>query len=507
MRRRNATAASLAGARRGARLRSTGMVDVRYHRGLLLAAQKLWLDPWDEKPFAFVSHAHSDHIAAHAEIIATPGTARLMNARLGGRRREHLLSFGERVEFEQFAATLIPAGHIFGSAQIHVETGAGTLLYTGDFKLRPSQSAELAEWRPADTLIMETTYGLPKYHMPPTERVVTEMVAFCQEALDEGAVPVLLGYSLGKSQEILCALLKAGLTPMLHGSVYRMTELYRELRPDFPDGYVRYAAGQVEGKVLVCPPSAARSLMLQRIRNRRTAVLTGWALDPGAKFRYGCDAAFPLTDHADYPDLVRFVELVKPKLVLTLHGFASAFAADLRERGFEAWALSQENQLELKLAQGAKTPRAAPAADADAEQALVEASELLAFARLGQQICGTTSKLKKIALLAEYLAQLAAQDAELAGIAATFLTGRPFAQSDNRTMQTGWAVIHRALAAASGKPEHELRAISRRHNHAGKTACEALLGATSPEPFSLHETRGFFEALHHARGPLVKTEL
>ena len=69
----------------------------------------------------------------------------------------------------------------------------------------------------------------------------------------------------------------------------------------------------------------------QRIKNRRTAVLTGWALDPGAKFRYGCDAAFPLTDHADYPDLIRYVDLVQPKRVLTLHGFAAAFANDLRE--------------------------------------------------------------------------------------------------------------------------------------------------------------------------------
>ena len=50
------------------------------------------------------------------------------------------------------------------------------------------------------------------------------------------------------------------------------------------------------------------------------------------------------------PDLMRYVELVQPKRVLTLHGFAAEFARDLRERGVEAWALSQENQLELTLA-------------------------------------------------------------------------------------------------------------------------------------------------------------
>ena len=42
---------------------------------------------------------------------------------------------------------LLPAGHIFGSAQCLVFAGEQTLLYTGDFKLRPGRSAEQAEWR------------------------------------------------------------------------------------------------------------------------------------------------------------------------------------------------------------------------------------------------------------------------------------------------------------------------------------------------------------------------
>jgi Cft2 family RNA processing exonuclease len=101
--------------------------------------------------------------------------------------------------------------------------------------------------------------------------------------------------------------------------------------------------------VLVFPPSAA-SDALEKVRPRRTAVLTGWAMDSGAKYRYGCDAAFPFSDHADYDELLRYVELVQPRRVLTVHGFASEFAADLRRRGIEAWALAGENQLELALA-------------------------------------------------------------------------------------------------------------------------------------------------------------
>ncbi len=89
--------------------------------------------------------------------------------------------------------------------------------------------------------------------------------------------------------------------------------------------------------------------MLERIRNKRVAMISGWAVDPNAVYRYQVDAAFPLSDHADYTDLLRYVELVQPQRVLTLHGFAAEFAADLRERGIDAWALSEQNQLEFAM--------------------------------------------------------------------------------------------------------------------------------------------------------------
>src|SRR5438128_7982259 len=94
------------------------MIHVRYERGLYLPAQDLWLDPWDPKRFAFVSHAHSDHIAPHNEIILSERTARLMQTRLPGARKEHVLPFGESQTVHNIDVTLLPAGHIFGSAQL-----------------------------------------------------------------------------------------------------------------------------------------------------------------------------------------------------------------------------------------------------------------------------------------------------------------------------------------------------------------------------------------------------
>jgi len=194
--------------------------------GLYLPRLGLWLDPQEPQTGperVFVSHAHSDHIAPHREVILSAPTARLMQARLPEARQELTIDFRKPHAFEngstRFNLTLLPAGHIFGSAMALVEADGQGLLYTGDFKLRRGLSAEPCEPRPADILVMETTYGRPQYCFPPTELVLQGIIRFCREALDNDETPVLLGYSLGKSQELLCGLGEAGLPLMLHGSV------------------------------------------------------------------------------------------------------------------------------------------------------------------------------------------------------------------------------------------------------------------------------------------------
>jgi len=477
------------------------VIEVRYERGAYLPAQDLWLDPGEARPLAFVSHAHSDHIAPHREIILSEGTSRLMEARLPGKRREHVLPFGEPARVRDLEVMLLPAGHIFGSAQFFLQAEAGSLLYTGDFKLRHGLSAEAAKWRPADTLIMETTFGLPRYCFPPTAKVIAQIIAFCREAIEENAVPVLLGYSLGKAQEILCALAGAGLTPMLHGTVFRMTQIYEQFGQSFC-AYERYDPRRLVGKVLICPPSANRSRMLEKIPQKRVAMISGWAVDPNARFRYQVDAAFPLSDHADYPDLIRYVELVQPKRILTLHGFAAEFARDLRDRGLEAWALSEENQLELSLG-GMRSANTRSHPPQGPHQTLIP-SEFLDFAELGEAIAATPAKLEKVRLLADYLRSL---DSTQLPIAARYLTGKPFAQSDPRTLQVGWAVIFRALLAATGRADSELHRIASSHGDAGKTALEALETRTNPRPFTLAESKQLLDDLQRARGPIAKAEL
>ncbi len=322
--------------------------------GIYLPHLRVWLDPHRAKQeLAFVSHAHSDHTARHREVILTAPTSRFMAARLGGQRTEHLLPFHERKTFRaeggvEFAITLLPAGHIFGSAMSFIEAAGESLLYTGDFKLRPGRAAELCAPCHADALIMETTFGQPRYVFPPAEDVACDIVRFCHETLAENKTAVLHAYSLGKSQELLAMLHDTGLPLMLHHSVFSMTKLYEEFGHAFPP-HENFNATRARGRVIVWPPNASAETLAPAAGPMRRAVITGWALDSGCKYQNRCDAAFPLSDHADYPDLIEFVHQVQPRRVHTLHGFAADFASTLRHLGIDARALSEDEQLELGL--------------------------------------------------------------------------------------------------------------------------------------------------------------
>ena len=462
----------------------------------------------------FVSHAHFDHMAEHRLVLCSTGTARLMGARMPGKREEIVLPFGQSHALEDGTrVTLHAAGHVFGSAQFRAENDHGSLLYTGDFKLRPGLSAEPCETPRCDTLIMETTFGRPHYLFPPTAEVMASIVRFCRAAIEDGEVPVLFGYSLGKSQELLRGLSHAGLPVMLHTQTWKMTRVYESMGMTFPK-YRRFELADVSGHVVMCPPQSNNSAWLRRISPRRTAAITGWAVDAGAVFRYQCDAVFPLSDHAGYDDLLRFVELVQPSRVYTVHGFTKDFARVLRARGLEAWALGEDNQLELAISIPAPGPpdaatSAVPQTDARAGAATDAVAEeppdaFSLFAATAEAVRNSPGKLEKTGLLAEYFATL---PDDVVGAAALYFTGRPFPQSTGRALQLGWAIIKRSLLAVAGLNEADYRAAYQRLGDSGETAAGVLAGRTRPEPWTLPEVERFLDRLGTARGPIEKMKL
>lgn len=321
---------------------------IESRNGIFLPQIGWWLDAPRPVDRSLVTHAHSDHIARHREIVCTAATARLIQERLPGERLLRPIPFGEPVPIApRCTLTLHPAGHILGSAMILLDHELhGRLLYTGDFKLRPGLVAEMCSPVQADTLIMETTFGLPRYVFPQPTSVRRDLIAFCNDALASGNTPVLQAYSLGKSQEVLQSLSGADLPVMMHPQAWKITRIHEELGLAFPS-YGPFDPLELAGHVVIAPPLPLVSSFMQQILRPRTALVSGWAMDSGAIYRYRCDSAIPLSDHADFPDLLHFVELVQPKRILTTHGFATEFAQTLRSRGWEALALGRPNQLEL----------------------------------------------------------------------------------------------------------------------------------------------------------------
>jgi putative mRNA 3-end processing factor len=315
--------------------------------GLHLTGTPLSLDATRKTPLAFVSHAHSDHIARHERTIATAATLRMMAHRLGTLSAPLPAPYGRPFELGALVLELLPAGHILGSAQLRVTRADGErIVYTGDLNLVPSLTAEPAQVAECDVLVIEATYGHPRYVFPPKAEVLAQVEAWVRAQLERDVTPVLLGYPLGKSQEAMKYLAGRGLRLVAHASIYEMALVYAEL--GVPIEGLRRFGGRVEpGEVLFFPPHQARRGGLAPVWPRATAVLTGWALDPGAAARYGAQVAFPLSDHADFPQLVRYAQECGAREVLTHCGFTEALAQALQEVGVEARPLGQPRQLPL----------------------------------------------------------------------------------------------------------------------------------------------------------------
>lgn len=246
------------------------------------------------------------------------------------------LAYGERRDYGQFALTFFPAGHCLGSAQVLIEANGERLVYTGDIKLRPNVAAESAVIVPCDTLVMESTFGDPRYRFPPDVATFDRLYAAVDRALSDKRVPVVLAYALGKGQEALELLLRRGYRVTLHGSVWNVAEIYRELGVGFSGPYEKYDRERLRGRVLIAPPGCRKQAMITNIERRYLIMLTGWALHKSAPYMYkNVDLILPLSDHADFDDLVRLARESGAERIITMHG-APKFAATLRELGFNA---------------------------------------------------------------------------------------------------------------------------------------------------------------------------
>ena len=203
-----------------------------------------------------------------------------------------------------------------------------------------------AEIIDSDILIMESTFGQPHYIFPDRDTAIDQLINFVQKCLLSNQTPIVLAYSLGKSQEAIKELGDFGFEIYAEQTVHKYCRLYEDCGVQFHNLHP-LPVDDFRGKVLVFPPYFKKYKgLIKMIYPKRICFLSGWGMDRNSHFRVGADLTVPLSDHADYNDLIRYVEESQPRKIYTLHGFPE-FAEDLRKRGFEAEYLDKQMTVPL----------------------------------------------------------------------------------------------------------------------------------------------------------------
>ena len=314
--------------------------------GLVCAAGGFVIDPWKRTPVSLVTHAHADHARRVADVTycAAPSVP-LLRRRLGEDLDIRGVPFGEPLTFGETTVSFHPAGHVLGSAQIRVERRSGrrageVWVFTGDFKRDADPSCEAFELVPCDTFITEATFALPVYRWQPGPVVAREIFDWWQLMKASERPAVLFGYALGKAQRVLSELTAfTDEEVFVHGAVDPLTELYREAGVRMlPTRRIdlRNRKQDFRGRLIVAPPGASGSTWMRRFKDASTGFCSGWMRVRGNRRRRGYDRGFVLSDHADWPGLLRTIEETGATRVLTTHGQSAALVRLLRERGLDA---------------------------------------------------------------------------------------------------------------------------------------------------------------------------
>jgi DNA ligase-1 len=130
------------------------------------------------------------------------------------------------------------------------------------------------------------------------------------------------------------------------------------------------------------------------------------------------------------------------------------------------------------------------------------------WSEVAERVAATTRTSEKTALLAEYLGGLTA--AELP-IAVVFLTGRPFAEADQRAAGLGWAAIATTVTDLAHVPRSALGEAYDRSSDLGRAVADVLtLAEHAPDPAaspSLPEVAAAYAAIEAASGPTAKSAI
>ena len=164
-------------------------------------------------------------------------------------------------------------------------------------------------------------------------------------ALAAGKTPVIHAYPLGKSQEVTKLLTLHGVPVLQHPDVYAISRIYQKCGVDLGD-FSLFDGQPLIGHAVVTLPRSAREFRLPGLGRTVSIAVTGWAADASAKYRLGVDHALPLSDHADFDQLIEAVRRVAPREIYCTHG-PPEFVDHLCDLGFNAYPLHPPRQRRL----------------------------------------------------------------------------------------------------------------------------------------------------------------
>jgi Cft2 family RNA processing exonuclease len=238
------------------------------------------------------------------------------------------LANGEPWELGPATLTAFPAAHILGASLVLVEHEGHRLVYTGDVKLRAPLCGAPTRMPPCDTLIIESTFGLPLFQFIDREVAAERITTFAAECLARRELPVFLGYPLGRGQELAHVLAQAGIATSVHGAIAKFFPIYEAQGHGFGAWSPYDREASLAQHALVTVPGHAKHLPA----NARVAAVSGWASLHNARLRYQADELIPYSDHGDFHELLELVRQSQARRVFVVHGYAEALARYLTDR-------------------------------------------------------------------------------------------------------------------------------------------------------------------------------
>jgi putative mRNA 3-end processing factor len=297
--------------------------------GLFCFAGGFHIDPWSPVERAVITHAHSDHARPGSQTYLTSRAGQaLLRARIGDEGAIQSVEYGERIAIGNVSVSLHPAGHIQGSAQIRIERKGEVWVVSGDYKLEPDATCAPFEPQQCHTFVTESTFALPIYRWPSSAGIAAAIHEWWRANREAGRTSVLFAHPLGKAQRVL-SILDTSIGPVCaHGAVEKYSAIYRAqgvALPTMTEG--------AKGALMLAPPSAIGSPWLKRFGSISTAMASGWMRIRGARRRRSLDRGFVLSDHADWPGLLRAIDETRAENIWVTHGYRTPLARWLEERG------------------------------------------------------------------------------------------------------------------------------------------------------------------------------